>query len=88
MRHTVELAVRVQRFLDKLDASVKTRIEKRLKRLENEPIPRDTKCIGRRSNESIFRYRIGGFRVLYTVNEAAHVVLVHKIDKRSRVYQK
>ena len=86
--YTVELAERVQRFLNKLDATIKTRIEKRLKRLEDDPVPSDAKCIGRRSGENVFRYRIGGFRVLYTVNASARAVLVHKLGKRPRVYSR
>lgn len=84
--YTVDLAVRVQRFLDKLDAQIETRIEKRLKRLEENPIPSDAKCIGRQADQNVFRYRIGNFRVLYTVDVSTRVVLVHKIAKRSKVY--
>ena len=86
MMYTVELTVRVQRFLDKLDAKIEARIEKRLKRLEDNPIPSDAKCIRRQADQNVFRYRIGNFRVLYTVNVSARVVLVHKIAKRSRIY--
>lgn len=84
--YAVELAVRVQRSLDKMDAKTKLRIEKRLKRLESEAVPSDARCLGRQDGQSVFRYRIGNYRVLYTVDEVARVVLVHKIAKRSKVY--
>jgi mRNA-degrading endonuclease RelE of RelBE toxin-antitoxin system len=61
----VELSVKAQDFLEKLDKNVKGRIEERLKNLENNPIPSDSKFIGRENNEMVFRYRIGNFRVLY-----------------------
>ena len=86
--HIVELTVRAERFLGKLDAAIKTRIEKRLKRLEDDPVPSDAKCIGRQDGKNIFRYRIGGFRVLYTVDASTHLVLVHKIGKRPRIYSR
>jgi len=82
----VELSVRAQRFLEKLDGDVKERIEKRLKNLENNSVPSDSKFIGRDNNEMIFRYRIGKFRVLYKVKEIEKIILITKIDKRDRVY--
>lgn len=82
----VELSARAQEFLDKLDKDIKERIEKRLKNLENNPIPSDSKFIGRDNNEMIFRYRIGKFRALYKVKEVQKIILITKIDKRERVY--
>ncbi len=82
----VELSVRAQDFLEKLDKDAKERIEKRLKNLENNPVPSDSKFIGRENNEMIFRYRIGKFRVLYKVKEKDKIILVTKIDKRDRIY--
>lgn len=82
----VELSMRAQDFLDKLDKDTKERIEKRLKNLENNPIPSDSKFIGRDCNEMVFRYRIGKFRALYKIKEANKIVLITKIDKRDRIY--
>ena len=82
----VELSVRVQGFLEKLDVNNKERIEKRLKNLENNPVPSDSKFIGRDYGEMVFRYRIGKFRALYKIKENQKVILVTKIDKRERVY--
>ena len=82
----VELSVRAQNFLDKLDKDTKERIEKRLKNLENNPIPSDAKFIGRDNDEMVFRYRIGKFRALYKVKEVQKIILVTKIGKRDEVY--
>jgi len=82
----VELSVRAQDFLEKLDAKTKERIEKRLKNLESNPVPSDSKFIGRENNEMVFRYRIGKFRVLYKFKEARKIILITKIDKREKVY--
>jgi len=62
------------------------RIINRLKRLGENPIPSDSKFIGRDNNEMVFRYRIGKFRALYKVKEAQKIILVTKIDKRDKVY--
>jgi len=82
----IELSIRAQEFLSKLDNNIKERIEKRLKNLEYNPIPSDTKFIGRDNNEKVFRYRIGKFRVLYKIKESSKIILISKIDKRERVY--
>ena len=81
-----ELSVKAQEFLNKLDNNTKERIEKRLKNLENNPVPSDSKFIGRDNNEMVLRYRIGKFRALYRIKEVQKIVLVTKIDKRDRVY--
>ncbi len=82
----VELSTNAQEFLEKLDNDTKKRIEKRLKNLEDNPVPKDSKFITRESDEMIFRYRIGKFRVLYKVKEVRKIVLITKIDKRERIY--
>tara|TARA_R110002111_G_scaffold177181_1_gene243198 strand:+ start:5049 stop:5315 length:267 start_codon:yes stop_codon:yes gene_type:complete len=86
--YSVELTTRVHRFIEKHDNATTNRIEKSLKRLEQNPVPSDAKFIGRISNEKVFRIRIGMFRALFSVNEKFKVVLVHKIDKRARVYDR
>ncbi|MEK6913232.1 MAG: type II toxin-antitoxin system RelE/ParE family toxin [Nanoarchaeota archaeon] len=84
--YLIELSQLVQKFLDKLDSHLKERIETALKRLENNPIPSDSKFIGRsEENEKIFRYRIGDYRALYSCDENKKIILIIKIDKRPRV---
>jgi len=80
------LSQSAQEFLDKLDEFTSDRIKKRLKNLEETPIPSDSKFIGRENNEKIFRYRIGKFRALYKVKESVKIILIAKIEKRSKVY--
>jgi mRNA-degrading endonuclease RelE of RelBE toxin-antitoxin system len=83
----VELSVRAQDFLDKINVDVRERIEKRLKNLENNPVPSDSKFINRDyDGDMIFRYRIGKFRALYKVKEAQKIILITKIEKRDKVY--
>ena len=65
----VDLSQRAQKFLDKLDSHIKDRIENTLKRLENNPVPSDAKFIGREEGDKVFRYRVGDYRALYSINE-------------------
>ncbi len=85
--YEVHTSVWAQEFLDKLDEHIKNRIENRLKRLAENPIPSDCKFIGRdEQGDKIFRYRIGDYRALYKVKDQEKIVLIAKIDKRPRVY--
>lgn len=82
----IELSQEAQRFLDKSDLNLRKRIEKTLKRLEDNPVPSDSKFIGRDKGEKVFRFRIGDYRALYKLKEKDGLILVIKIDKRSKVY--
>ena len=80
---------RVEHFLSRLDTHLRQRIRDRLKRLRQNPIPSDARFIGRRPNgHRVFRYRIGDYWALYEVIDQDRVVLLIKIDKRSRVYRR
>jgi len=84
--YSLDFSNQAKNFLKKLDKQDLDRIIKRIENLENNPVPNDSKFIGRDNNEMIFRYRIGKFRVLYKVKETQKIVLITKIDKRDRVY--
>jgi len=84
----VELSQHAQRFLEKSDAHIKLRIEERLKRLGENSVPSDAKFICRADGDKVFRLRIGDYRALYKVKEAEKIVLIAKLDKRPRVYDK
>lgn len=87
--YQVHTSQKAEQFLKKLDQHIRKRIEERLKKLGANPIPSDAKFIGRdEENEKIFRYRVGDFRVLYKVKDTQKVVLVAKVDKRPRIYDR
>jgi len=86
--HVIELSQRADIFLNKLDRHIRDRIVRRLKNLKENPVPSDAKFIERENNSMVFRYRIGNFRVLYKNFEKEKIILITKIDKRPRVYQK
>ena len=84
--YDVHLSQKASKFLEKLDTQASERIKERLKKLGDNPIPSDSKFIGRQDHDKIFRYRIGDFRALYKIKENEKIVLIAKIDKRPRVY--
>lgn len=82
----VELSVRAQDFLEKLSSDLKARIETRLNKLKDNPVPSDSKFMGRDNGEMVFRCRIGKYRALYKIKEKDKIILIVKIDKRDKVY--
>lgn len=86
--YSVELSQLAQKFLKKLDGHIRTRLEERLRKLGENPFPSDIKFMGRFEGDKVFRYRIGDYRALYKVKESDKIVLISKIDKRPRVYER
>ena len=85
---SIDFSTDSESFLNKLDRHLATRIIERLEKLKENPIPSDAKFMWREDNDKIFRYRIGDYRALYKVKYKEGVILVTKIDKRPRVYDK
>lgn len=59
-----------------------------MKKLGENPVPSDAKFICRADGDKVFRYRIGDYRALYRLKDVQKVVLIAKIDKRPRVYDR
>lgn len=85
---SLKLAPRAQKFLDKLNKKLRERIENRLRKLKQDPVPTDAKFITRHNEDKVFRYRIGPYRALYKVKKSEGVILVTKIDKRPKIYRR
>jgi len=86
--HSVELSQRSQKFLEKLPIHIRFRIEDRLRNLKENPVPSDAKFISRDKGDKVFRCRIGDYRALYKVKDNEKILLVAKIDKRPRIYDR
>ena len=84
--YSVDISQKSQKFLEKLDKHVRERIEERLRKLGEEPVPSDAKFIYREDEDKVFRYRIGDYRALYKIKDNEKIVLIAKIDKRPKVY--
>ena len=84
---SIEFSNQSKKFLKNLNVHIIKRIIKRIERLKQNPIPSDAKFIGREKCEKVFRYRIGDYRALYKLKEKEKIILVTKIDKRTKVYK-
>jgi len=81
----IEFATKALKFLSKLENGSKERIFKRIKELRNDPFPSDVKKL--KGEMDVYRIGIGDFRVLYRVIQEDDVILIFRVDKRSRVYR-
>ena len=86
--HSVVLSRCAEKYLEKLDSHISKRIEERLKNLKATPVPSDAKFIERDKGDKVFRYRIGDYRALYKLKEKERIVLIARIDKRPRFYNR
>jgi mRNA-degrading endonuclease RelE of RelBE toxin-antitoxin system len=85
---SIEFSNQSKKFLKNLDNHEAQRVIDRLELLKKNPVPSDAKFIGRENGEKLFRYRIGNCRALYKIKEIENIILITKIDKRPRVYDK
>ena len=84
MIYEVRLSKSADRELDSLGYAMKRRIISKLEELGEDPFPRGVvKLQGR---EGVCRVRVGDYRILYEVFTSDGLLLVEKIDHRSRVY--
>jgi mRNA interferase RelE/StbE len=84
----LEIAIgpKADRFLLSVNQQIFDRLIKKIRELAVNPQPRGAKKV--LSEEGVFRIRVGTHRILYSLEENKHVLLIVNIDKRSRVYKR
>jgi mRNA interferase RelE/StbE len=84
VKYEVRIVPAAEREIDKLPASVHTRISRRILSLEGSPRPRGTRKLSGREE---YRLRVGDYRVLYTIDDSNRVVIVFAVGHRREVYR-
>jgi len=80
VQYTVEITRRAQRELTKLQMSDLQRISEVIKGLEDNPRPKGV----RKLRGSIYRIRVGDWRIIYSVFDKDKLVVVGKVARRSK----
>ena len=75
-----------KKFLDNLQEEDKERIVNKLKLLATDPFPREVVRVIGKSDEKVFRVRVGHYRILYIVDFNEKLIIIDDIDKRQRIY--
>jgi len=81
----VELDNQPRRFLKRAPEFLAGRIAEKLKALREQPFPTGAE---RLAGSTLWRVRVGDYRILYYVKYAQQVVFISKIDHRKRVYDR
>ena len=87
MKYRVELSNRGTRDLDRLDRDVQQRMMRRLEQLAQNP--HDARLSAPLTNQGGLRKsRVGGWRILFTVDDEKRLLQVVTIERRGLVYQR
>lgn len=84
MRFRLLRSARAGRDIDGLDASILPRIISRLESLEEDPYSR-AKML--RGEHGLWTCRVGDWRILYSVDAIAGLVIVDRVQHRREVYR-
>ena len=82
---SVEYANKAKKFLKQAEKEIAQRVLEKIEELRNEPVPHNAKTV-EGYKETIFRVRVGDYRILYELDYKENKIGVIKIDKRGRVY--
>ena len=86
MNFAVSVAREAEKLLDRLDRPVEQRIRARFVQLSVDPFdPRLSAPLTAR--QGIRKSRVGGWRILFTVDLEARVVYVLTVDSRGQIYK-
>lgn len=87
MSYLVELSNRAAGDLDKLGRDTQQRMLKRLDQLAENPF--DSRLSGSLTHaERLRKSRVGGWRIIFAVDESARALKVVTIERRGQVYQR
>jgi mRNA interferase RelE/StbE len=85
VKYSLEIKPSAQRELDALDDRLFLRIDRKILALANNPRPAGCKKL--KGYKDQWRIRVGDWRVLYIINDAAKLASVTRIAHRREVYE-
>jgi mRNA interferase RelE/StbE len=86
LAYVIDLKQVAKRQARRLPQSVKPAIDKAIMALKVEPRPRGSKRVKRLPGG--FRVRVGDYRIIYVVDDRRCVVVVVRIARRDKAYQR
>lgn len=86
MSYGVRLSREAVKTLDRMDSKLEKRIRNRLHELSDDPLdPRLSKSLT--DMEGLRSSRVGGWRILYTIDNSANAVIVLAVRPRGQAYR-
>ena len=86
MSYTVEFLPSAQRELAALPKDVQRRIASRIDALREDPRPPRARQL--QGEDRLYRFRVGDYRVIYSIEGRRLVVVIVKVGRRRDVYRK
>ncbi|MFZ0961510.1 MAG: type II toxin-antitoxin system RelE/ParE family toxin [Terriglobia bacterium] len=86
VKYSLEVMHSAQRELDALDDPLFTRVDRRILALADDPRPAGSKKL--KGYKDSWRIRIGDWRVVYIVDDAAKLVSITRVAHRREVYKR
>jgi mRNA interferase RelE/StbE len=83
--YKIELLKSAAKEFRDLDDTTKRRITEKIDKLIEEPRLRGVRKL--RGHKSLYRIRVGSFRIVYDINEEIELIQVTRIRHRSEVYK-
>jgi mRNA interferase RelE/StbE len=84
-KYSLEIKHSAQRELDALDDAVFRRIDRKILTLADNPRPAGCKKL--RGYKDQWRVRVGDWRVVYLIDDAAKLVTITRVAHRREVYE-
>jgi len=86
MPYSVIFSKRAERQLDGLSRDVQQRLVSRIETLGNDPRPHGV--VKMAGEENAWRIRVGTYRILYAIHDAASEVVISTIAHRREAYRR
>ena len=84
--YRLEIAGAARRRLAKLAKGERERIDKKIVGLASDPRPTGVKKLTDRG--SLFRIRVGDYRIVFTIDDVSRIVAVEDVRGRDDIYRK
>ena len=86
LKYSLEIRQSAQKELDALDDALFARIDRRILALADNPRPAGCKKL--KGYKDQWRIRVGDWRVVYIIDDAAKLISVMRIAHRREVYER
>lgn len=83
--YEVEFLTSAAKEFRSLEAQIKRRVSAAIDSLQENPRPRGVRKL--RGHESLYRIRVGSYRVVYEIDDEAELIVVTRIRHRRDVYR-
>ncbi len=85
MVYKIFLTNQARKFLDDAEIQLKDRLKLKISLLSD---PYEIDSIKIKGEENTYRTRLGDYRILFLIQKEEQIIVVIRIDKRSRVYKR